>query len=449
MTSGDAYGSKFVGNQPEFLPGQSAFGWVARLARLNQLRPEDLHHMFGLRVRRSDDLLRVLALSEKAKEALATSLMHDSSGEWNPRFWYPFTGGAPDLTLGSFRYCLGCVRVGYHPMLHQMPWISVCPWHRVRLRTVCPRCDGAIAVSGDAGRKLLSCECGFDLLDESAAARLSAPPAGAADAVARCARVASIARDEWLLIGLDHVSLTPAMLVALIPSELSGQVLWDVQQTGRCHTRTYRGGCPDESLAPRTWPKGIASDCPQLLELPDAWARSVHAVARNLACKLPVGSLTLQEHLLFLGGQVASHDSFFPADRGTSVTVRCLPPMTAGPRKFLDLSSVHPVVIRTMAELACSSGSVMASARGDESSLGTALAHKVAGALLCRGYAEGLRAVLSRYVPALYELNRDRPHLSAAWMLVSRRSHEIRVAFTRIDTRLAPSDALTSAYAKS
>jgi hypothetical protein len=449
MNNGSVYGNRFIGNQPELLPGQSAFGWVARLARLNQLRPEDLHHMFGLRVRRSHDLLRVLALSERAKKALAVSLMHESSDWWNPKFWYPFTGGPPDLGLGSFRYCLGCIRVGYHSMLHQMQWISACPWHGIRLRTGCPRCDGPIAVSGDAGRKLLSCGCGFDLLDESAAARLAEPPDGAADAVARYSCLASTARNEWMLVGLDNISLTPAMLVALVPSALKFQQLKDVQHAERCHTRTYRGGCRNDARTSSMWPEGISHDCPQVMELPDAWAKSVHAVARNLACKLPSGSLTPQEQLLFLGGQVSSLDKFSPADRGTSGTVRCLPPITAGLLKFLDLSSVHPAVVRTMAELARSFGSMEKGAPSEEASFGATLAHKIAGALLCRGYAEGLRAVLSRYVPALYELPRDRPHLSAAWMLVSRRSHEIRVAFARIDPRQAPLDALTSAYINS
>lgn len=442
------YGSKYVGNNPELLPGQSAFGWVARLARLNQLRPEDLHHSFGLRVRRSDDLLRVLALSERGKEVLAGSLMHGSSETWHPKSWYPFDGGPPELALRSFRYCLGCIRLGYHPMLHQMPWISTCPWHGIRLRSGCPRCGRPIAVSGDAGRKLLSCDCGLDLLNESAAARLAAPPDGAADAVARYANAASLAREEWVLVGLDDVPLTPAMLSALIPPELGSQVYCDPPDTWRCHAQNYRSRRPDEASAPRAWPNGIANDCPQVLELPDAWVRPVHAVARNLTAKLPAGSLTPQEYVLFLGEHVACPDGFSPADRGTSGTVRCLPPMSAGPRKFLDLCSVHPVVIRIMAELARSFESMGMDNSGEKISAGSELAHKVAGDLLCRGYAEGLRAVLSRYVPALYHLPRDRPHLSAAWMLVSGRSHQIRVAFSRINAQLSPSDALLSAHAQ-
>lgn len=448
MTSGSGYGINFVGNHPELLPGQSAFGWLARLARLNQLRPKDFHHMFGLRLKRSDDLMRFLAMSERAKEVLADSLMHGSFDTWRPRFWFPFEGGPDNFALESFRYCLGCIRVGYHPMLHQMPWITVCPWHGIRLRSGCPRCGGSITVSGDVERKLLSCGCGLDLFNESAAARLSAPPHGAADTIAQRASEASAARKDWLLVGLPNVPLTSAMLAALISPDIYRSGRWSRRDRKQCHNRSFREALSDKFQTPRSWPKELMNSCPAALELPETWARSVYAVARNLATKLPDGSLTLQEHILFLGGQIADSSKFSPADRGTSGTVRCLPPMAAGPRRFLDLSSVHPVVVRTMAELARSPGRIKTIGPENAVAAGTSVTQRVAGALLCRGYAEGLRAILSRYVPALYGSPRDRPHLSAAWILVNRRTDEVRVAFAEVDKGVAPSDALTSAYSK-
>ena len=101
-----------------------------------------------------------------------------------------------------------------------------------------------------------------------------------------------------------------------------------------------------------------------------------------------------------------------------------------------------------MAALAMHSSPMIAVGSERESLIGPDQAHLIAGALLGRGYSEGLRAVLSRYVPALYEMPRDRPHLSAAWLMISRRTKAIRVAFATIDTRLSPADALTSSYAR-
>lgn len=39
--------------------------------------------------------------------------------------------------------------------------------------------------------------------------------------------------------------------------------------------------------------------------------------------------------------------------------------------------------------------------------------------LLLRAYAEGLRIVLSRYVHALFDSQRDRPRLTVPWLLIS------------------------------
>lgn len=450
MSGYAVHARRLVGDRPELVPGQSAFGLVARLARLNQLGPGDLHCMFGLHIRRSDDLSQMLALSERHQKALADSLQQNRLATWHPRLWHPFKGGPPDLALAKFRYCMGCIRVGYHPMLHQMPWITSCPWHGVRLRSGCPRCGRGISVSGDTGRKLLTCECGFDLLNESAAARLAAPPRGATDAINLYLHWASVAQEEWRLVGSGDVPLRSTILASLVASAFGGFQQREPDAAGRCHTRRYGTRDQGGQVKDGAWPHGLTTDCPQLLELPESWGRSVRAVAHNLARKLPPESLTLQEQLLFLGAVVRDSVTFKPADRPTSGTVRCLPPFAAGSRQFLDLSSVHPVVVRTIAAL--ESWAVTASEAetpSNEARANARLAHRVAGDLLCRSYAEGLRTVLSRYVPALYGLGRDRPHLSAAWALArTRPPGEIRVAFARIDVQQAPPDVLSSARAQ-
>lgn len=66
--------------------------------------------------------------------------------------------------------------------------------------------------------------------------------------------------------------------------------------------------------------------------------------------------------------------------------------------------------------------------------------------LLCRGYAEGMRAVLSRYAPALHSLGRDRPHLTAGWVLLRTSApFGALVAFTRVDARSDAADSLSDA----
>lgn len=444
MTTFSAYASRLIGDRLEALPGQSPFGHVARLARLNQLSSGDFHHMFGLRVQRSDNLLGHLALSQRCQEALATALNLKIPETWNPTAWHPFAGGAPDIGLEMFRYCIGCIRVGYHCGLHQMPWLTSCPWHGVRLRHGCPKCGGNIAVSGDAGRKLLTCACGFDLLNETATAHLVAAPTNAAKTViAYVAWACSLRRSRWLS-GPPDALITQETAVALIqPPQFLTQIM-DPHQIS-IHQRQYRPALPRQGLLEEAPLLGEPTgDFPKVLELPPFLIQSTRAVARNVAAKLPAGSLTEREQLLFLGTPEADLSSFDAADRSTSGAIGYLPPLTVGPRRFLELSSLHPNVIRTIAKL--QSAPCFARDSRDDRVRASSMRQRVERDLLCRGYAEGIRAVLSRYVPSMYTMGRDRPHLTAAWCLIGTEpSYSVRAAFTPIDQRDAASAALTQA----
>ena len=57
IADADRYGARMVGDRLEILPGQSAFGCVARLVRLNHFKYADIFRLFGLRLRRDDDLV--------------------------------------------------------------------------------------------------------------------------------------------------------------------------------------------------------------------------------------------------------------------------------------------------------------------------------------------------------------------------------------------------------
>lgn len=444
MSSHVRYGSRLVGDRFDLVPRQSAFGCLVRLARLNHLRHRDLNATFGLRLRRADSLPQVLARSRHQLK-LAASLGCEPDDAWRPATWHPFQGGPAGIGIDALRYCLACIRTGYHCHLHQLPWFDRCPWHGVRLRSGCPRCGGSIADAGSAERPFLTCSCGFDLLDERSAARLAAAPPGAADIIDRYLTWAHQARDRHVLIGAAGVPFTFAVAAALVrvPRQFAAACNTQDFTSRAVHVRTYRtnselplaDGAEDERRL-----AVLSSDCPQLLELPNYLTDSVRAVARETARKLPAGSLTEREQLLFLGYPGADLAGFRRADRPSFGTVRCLPPMEVGPRRFLELNSVHPAVLRTIAAVALSplDRSVPHAA--------LPLTRRIQRDLLCRGYAEGLRAILSRYIPELHDLPRDRPHLTAGWALIGTSAPFCaRVAFTLIDGRAAPADLLSSA----
>lgn len=445
MTSFGGYARRLVGDRIEALPGQSPFGYVARLARLNQLSSGDFHSVFQLRVQRSDNLLERLALSQRCQEALAKTLDFDAPETWNPIVWHPFIGGSPSLGLKVFRYCIGCIRVGYHCGMHQMPWLAYCPWHGIRLRQGCPKCDGAIAVSGASDRKLLTCSCGFDLLNETAAARLNAAPVNAVRTVAAYMEWARSSRSNRWLVGPHDTPITTEVAVALTDLPAFLNAVGYPRSPVSTHQHRYKRGLPRQSLVEDV--RGLdelAGDFPKVLELPTFLVEGTRAVARNVAAKLPAGSLTVREQLLFLGTPKGDLSSFEAADRSTSSIVEYLPPLSVGPRRVLELSSIHPIVIRTIAKLQSAIRPTEGSSNDHVQA--NLLRRRVEGDLLCRGYAEGIRAVLSRYVPSLYIMGRDRPHLSTAWCLIETEpTYAVRVAFTPIDRQEAASDALIQA----
>lgn len=441
--------TRLIGDRYDLVPGQSAFGCIARLARLNYFQPADWHRVFGLRLLRSDDLLGALVVSESRQKALAVALGIELPLTWNPAAWSPFQWPARQDHVWPFRYCLGCIRLGYHPQIHQLPWIERCPWHGIRLRTDCPRCGGRIATSGDADRKLLTCACGLDLMNEAIAARLNRPPEGANEYIARYLAWAARERDLCTLIGPCNAPPEPETLAMLVrlPSglELRAKSAYDF----RAHTRRCRHGIPLGDAQPAEDAKRLKDldrDRPQMLHVPRFMSPSIHAVAKNLARKLPAGSLTLREQLLFLGGTSDAPSGFVAAQRQSSGTIQCLPPMLAGTQRYLNLAAVHPFISRVIVQLGAAPMDGRHVDDREESRAAALLIRKLQRDVLCRGYAEGLRAVISRYVPEIYFLQRDQPRLTAPWVLLRTDNPcSARIGYVRLDRNDGAADILTAA----
>jgi hypothetical protein len=72
------------------------------------------------------------------------------------------------ILLGELRYCLECLKQGWHSALFQHVAIERCPLHRLRLQTGCHHCGSQIQTSMHAiGRNHFHCgECGRSLASE-------------------------------------------------------------------------------------------------------------------------------------------------------------------------------------------------------------------------------------------------------------------------------------------
>lgn len=192
----------------------------------------------------------------------------------------------------------------------------------------------------------------------------------------------------------------------------------------------------------------LRQDRPGFLTVPNQMRRSISQVAAELALKLPTSTLTDQEMSLFLAGAgIEAPRHFEPARRGFSGTLSALPPWEVAGQQFLNLACLHPTAYRPVAKL-------IDIALGDRSlfdyrSQATAaelnLLIRACGHLVARGYAEGLRATLSRHVPELHGMGRDSPHLSKPWILVTldqNRLIGIRAIWRSIDASESTADLI-------
>lgn len=444
MTWTSAMPMRLVGDRFELVPAQSAFGCLVRLARLNQLAPTDFRSFFGLYARRSDDIHHLLATSPRRRQALATALKLDLPDAWDPSVWNPYREYQVVQTGSTlFRYCLVCMRVGYHCQLHQLPWFDRCPWHGVGLRTGCPRCNGALATSTGAGRKLLTCSCGMDLLNESAAARLRKPAEGAQAYLDQYLPWAHDLRSSQVLIGAlpQAPSVEALQQLVQLPEALKGAA-------SRPHRppRTYQCGLSPEELRPAEDAHrlmALRDAVPRMLHLPEFMVKSCDEVVQEVARSLPPNSLSSRERALFLGR--TSGEADVTANRETSAVVISLPPLSMGADHFLNLQSVHPLCARFLVYLEDAYEAAIPGLRLGPGNQALTLLRRTQRDLLSRHYAEGLRAILARHVPELYSNQRRKLQLTAPLALIRFDGRpSISVTFTRMNSYEDPNDVLTA-----
>lgn len=417
-------GSPWVGSDLSPIPAASAFGVLARLVRLNVLAPRDLFANFGLRLRRADDLSEVLTFSHARQVALAKALgLPDVPAEWNLPIWFPFRTRVELLRdPWSFRFCPACLATGYHTLLHQLPWFRQCPWHGCALRTQCPRCSTPTATQADwlIDANLRCGGCGHDLLvTDQVIANTTQAPKGAQTFLERYLAQAAEQRAKALLLVPDAPSGSHAAL-----AELVGTPAREVTSHRRLDFIKRKFRCAPETLAPDTLESFrrldvLHQDRPGFLQVPNLMCRAIATVASNLALKLPPHTLTDREMRLFLADiGIDVPKGFEPANREYLGSISMLPPTRAAGQQYLNLTCLHPSAYRAASRLVdvAINNSLVMGHHGQVSPDEARFVLQVCRAILCRGYAEGLRSVLSRHVPELYGMPRDRPHLSQPWV---------------------------------
>lgn len=418
----------FVGSDLRVLPATSAFGILARVVRLNALEPIDLFRLLGIRTRRADDLSEVMTFSEARQTALARALrLAATPSTWNLTAWFPFQSSSDILKPGwVLRYCPQCMYSGYHTLLHQLPWIHRCPWHGVALRNTCTRCGKEPPALADwCFDQNLTCPCGHALLSTESALKQSAgPPKGASEFIAAYLEWVAKERARTILVTPELPANPASALSDLIrlPKDLAYKGGRYAPQAHKRFWRTTVGGSAPDQEALRQLDT-LRQDRPGFLTVPTQLRHSIARVAADLALKLPASTLTDREMTLFLAGAgIEAPRQFQPARRGFSGPLSALPPWDVAGQQFLNLACVHPVSYRTIAKLVdiALDGRSIFDFHGQATINELNLLIRVCGQLLTRGYAEGLRATLSRHIPELFGMGRDSPHLAQPWMLAIR-----------------------------
>lgn len=425
---------RFVGAQFDHLPFVSGTGAFVRVSRLNRYQAKDYRFAFGMSVRRHDDLNYVMTFSALRKEQLANALRIPEHvvQQWDLGRWMPFQCDAGVLAAQHhFRFCPECLRFGYHTLLHQLPWISRCPWHGAQLRTECLRCGHLLRLDGLHGSWLGTCHCGYDHVHEPSAVR-GFPSTTQMEQVC-------ISYLAWALQSREHTQL-----FAPSPKVHSIAVLKDAFDLPIAlrHRADAQAGQPKlhrVSARPEPAPRsgtedahsvlakleGLGDSRAAMIEAPGRLAVRISTAAVQLARKLPPASLSDAEMTLFLEPTGAAADpDFVPASRKSILEIRSLPLAMVGHRAYLDLHCISPVARHMAYAVWRAVGGERILDVGQPAlpdgllDLQTGLS--AVNELVARGYAEGIRIAIGHHLPDLYRTGRNRPHLSEPWVLIRR-----------------------------
>ncbi|WP_440222841.1 hypothetical protein ACQQ2N_17445 [Dokdonella sp. MW10] len=424
--------------------GLSGFGAVLQISRLNYFRCRDFLAAFGIGYRRSDDLSEVLVRSSKRRDILASVFEAPESltSLWPVDPWQPFTGTDPwKYVPWRLRACATCLRTGYHSNLFQMPWVTRCPWHREPLIESCKRCGKGLLEQTSGSDLLMQCRCGLDYTSDIAILGGERPDvAGERASCVKTYLAYAAARREAgdLLIPpeeFDKHARDGLRALFGVGTTASGAMPPSEIHLHDCTGRSAASAGPlftREDIIGTV--KNLWPDKPGVAILPLPLWPGLRGVTRNVAKGASAAALSVREREVL---------ELPPAPGARSVHTRAelllLPARASKVYAFLDTSVLHRSARRAMSNLASQlSPDSSMGASGDTAAEAVVLRALQAG--LSRAYADGLKHVLGRHVPAIFDGPRIRSGPRIPWILVKKADGTIQNVRT-VWTRRRPWDA--------
>lgn len=424
----------WVGGDLFRAPYLSPFGALVTLSRLNCFGRKDLHAAFGLRLLANEDPTRALAFSSKrlAEFSHAIGIEPEKSAGWRLCDWLPFQGDTKEGWKDSWtmRICMPCAKEGFHTWLFQLPWITRCPWHRTWLIAECPSCHRPLASGFLDGKALLRCACGIDFFSRRAALRAGCAPNRARDRLlANYLDEARSERSTSYLFAPVIQSQADAALATLIAQPDLGRPATEQ----RPHARHMKVGC----LKAWRWSK-IRADLSllgkeldgkntSLVELPMSMVEPMRRVANSIAGRVPPGSLVPAE------AQKLISDGMVRTKPGSARSeILYLPVQASGNRAYLFVNAIPPSALEAIGKTL----QMTRNAWTDDAT--AAIVYTTVRTILLRGYADGLRIVLGRFIHQLYDNPKLSPSEHTPWILVKKDSvgvSRIEIVWTRKEGR--------------
>lgn len=420
----------FVGGNLKKTPYLSPFGALLKLTRLNQFSRKETFAAFGFRLLSREDPSQVLAFSTKRLSSFsnAIGIEPETQPGWRLASWLPFQGDVTSAWKDSWRtrLCLACAREGFHAWLFQLPWVAHCPWHGTRLVDECPSCHRPLAAGFSRGRPLLRCECGVDLFDRRTTLMADPFPNRKRDrALAEYLDWACASRTTHYLLRpaiQPHAGLALAALVndGVAEPQRGANLVHTIHPR---HSLTHANNTVFQHWDLVMLGKQFGGKKSSIAELPLSMVEPMRKIARSIATRIPPGSLFPAEAKKFVSdGMIATKDGAARAD------ILYLPVQTGGDRSYLFTNSLPPSSLAMIGDL------IQLTREKWVDKASTGQIHAALRSLIFRAYADGLRIVLSRYVPELYDHSRLTPREHVPWVMVTMDSvgvSEVRIVWTR------------------
>ena len=420
-------------------PGLSGFGALVHLARLNHFGGRDFPAAFGLRFQYREDLSHLLTFSDKRQAAMGAVAGSGAAGvAWGVEPWQPFVSDKLWEHLPwSLRVCTTCLHFGYHSNLFQMPWIQCCPWHGERLIEQCRKCGQALLDGFRRGRRLMQCVCDIDYVDELAV--LKGDPASALArqsfvewylgwAKASRSSTTLLCPEEFDALGKD--ALSTLVGIADVPDR------WRSCFSGGLTTvhleiinRAVAANAPSEGdfTAMVKCANSLWLGQPGMAELPRRFLEPLIATTRQVAAPVPDTALTCREREAMALEPV---DTAATARSRQELIFLPLQKVTSG--LYLDARVLHRTAYRLITNLAWELLNNDPSREHPTSGSHQLLMSAIQRTLV-RAYADGMKHVLGRHVPAIFDHPRIKPGPRMPWALLKRDAlgaQQIKLAWT-------------------